>query len=93
MQGHGFMPRSGKIPHAAERLGLWAMAAEPARPEPVLCNRRGHNGERPVYRKKNKNKNKNKNKRFSPGSGGGNRDRARLETSGAQIIPEFSRSY
>ena len=33
------------------------MAAEPARPEPVLCNGRGHNGERPTYRKK-KNKNK-----------------------------------
>ena len=27
------------------------MAAEPARPEPVLHNGRGHNSERPVYRK------------------------------------------
>uniref|UniRef100_A0A8C9BFQ8 Mediator of RNA polymerase II transcription subunit 25 von Willebrand factor type A domain-containing protein n=1 Tax=Phocoena sinus TaxID=42100 RepID=A0A8C9BFQ8_PHOSS len=25
------------------------MAAEPARPEPVLRNRRGHNSERPAY--------------------------------------------
>uniref|UniRef100_A0A8C9E6T2 Uncharacterized protein n=1 Tax=Phocoena sinus TaxID=42100 RepID=A0A8C9E6T2_PHOSS len=29
-----------------------AMAAEPARPEPVLRNGRGHNSERPAYRKK-----------------------------------------
>ena len=28
------------------------MAAEPARPEPVLHNGRGHNSERPAYRKK-----------------------------------------
>ena len=27
------------------------MAAEPVRPEPVLRNGRGHNSERPVYRK------------------------------------------
>ena len=31
------------------------MAAEPARPEPVLRNGRGHDSERPVYRKKKKN--------------------------------------
>ena len=48
------MPRSGKIPRAAERLGPWAMVAEPARPEPVLRNGRGHNSERPAYRKKKK---------------------------------------
>ena len=30
------------------------MAAEPARPEPVLRNGRGHNSERPAYRKKKK---------------------------------------
>ena len=28
------------------------MAAEPARPEPVLRNGRGHSSERPAYRKK-----------------------------------------
>ena len=28
------------------------MAAEPARPEPVLHNGRGHNSERPAYHKK-----------------------------------------
>ena len=32
------------------------MAAEPARPEPVLRNGRGHNSERPAYRKKKKKK-------------------------------------
>ena len=46
------VPRSGKIPHAAEQLGPCAMAAEPVRPEPVLRNRRGHNSERPTYSKK-----------------------------------------
>ena len=30
------------------------MAAEPVRPEPVLRNGRGHNSERPAYRKKKK---------------------------------------
>ena len=54
-KGYGFMPRSRKIPHAVKQLGPWAMAAEPARPEPVLRNGRGHNSERPAYRKKNKN--------------------------------------
>ena len=39
-----------KIPHAAERPGPWAMAAEPARLEPVLRNGRGHNSERPAHR-------------------------------------------
>ena len=34
------------------------MATEPARPEPVLRNGRGHNSERPVYRKKKKKKKK-----------------------------------
>ena len=32
------------------------MAAEPAHPEPVLHDGRGHNSERPVYRKKKKRK-------------------------------------
>ena len=32
------------------------MAAEPARPEPVLRNGRGHNNERPAYHKTNKQK-------------------------------------
>ena len=35
------------------------MAAEPARPEPVLRGGKGHDSERPLYRK-NKNKNKTK---------------------------------
>ena len=41
-RGHGFEPWSGKIPHAAEQLGPWATTTEPARLEPVLRNRRGH---------------------------------------------------
>ena len=49
-RGHGFVPRSGKIPHAAERLGPWATATEPARLEPVLRNRRGYDSERPAHR-------------------------------------------
>ena len=40
-RGHGFEPWSGKIPHAAEQLGPWATATEPARLEFVLCNKRG----------------------------------------------------
>ena len=31
MQGHGFEPWSGKIPHAVEQLGPWATTTEPAR--------------------------------------------------------------
>ena len=49
-RGHGFEPWSGKIPHAAERLGPWATITEPASLEPVLHNRRGRNNERPVHR-------------------------------------------
>ena len=49
-RGHGFEPWSGKIPHAAERLGPWATIAEPARLEPVLRNGRGHDSERPAHR-------------------------------------------
>ena len=49
-RGHGFEPWSGKIPHAAEQLGLWATTTEPARLEPVLRNKRGRNSERPVHR-------------------------------------------
>ena len=55
-RGHRFVPQSGKIPHAVERLGPWAVAAEPARLEPVLRNGRGHNSERPAYRKKKREK-------------------------------------
>ena len=33
-----------------EQLGLWATIAEPARLEPVLCNGRGRDGERPAHR-------------------------------------------
>ena len=53
-RGHGFMPWSRKIPHAAERLGPWAMATESAHPEPVLCNGRGHNSEARVPQEKKK---------------------------------------
>ena len=49
-RGHGFEPWSGKIPHAAEQLGPWATATEPARLEPVLRNKRGRDGERPAHR-------------------------------------------
>ena len=47
---HGFEPWSGKIPHAAEQLGPWATTTEPARLEPVLCNKRGRGSERPTHR-------------------------------------------
>ena len=49
-RGHGFEPWSGKIPHAAERLGPWATTTEPARLEPVLRNGRGRDSERPAHR-------------------------------------------
>ena len=49
-RGHGFEPWSGRIPHAAEQLGPWATITEPARLEPVLRNKRGHNSERPAHR-------------------------------------------
>ena len=49
-RGHGFEPWSGKIPHAAEQLGPWATITEPACLEPVLCNKRGHDNERPAHR-------------------------------------------
>ena len=49
-RGHGFEPWPGKIPYAAEQLGLWATTAEPARLEPVLRNKRGRDGERPAHR-------------------------------------------
>ena len=48
--GHGFEPWSGKIPRAAEQLGPWATTTEPARLEPVLCSKRGHDSERPAHR-------------------------------------------
>ena len=46
MQGTRVRARSGKIPHAAERLGPWATITEPARLEPVLRNGRGCDSER-----------------------------------------------
>ena len=49
-RGRGFAPWSGKIPHAAERLGPWATITEPARLEPVLWNKRGRDNERPAHR-------------------------------------------
>ena len=48
--GHGFEPWSWQIPHATEQLGPWATVTEPAHLEPVLCNKRGHDSERPVHR-------------------------------------------
>ena len=48
-RGHGFDPWSGRIPHAAEQLGPWATTTEPARLEPVLCNKRGRDSERPAH--------------------------------------------
>ena len=39
-RGHRFEPWSGKIPHAAEQLGLWATTTEPAHLEPVLRNKK-----------------------------------------------------
>ena len=49
-RGHGFEPWSGRIPHAAEQLGPWATATEPARLEPVPRNKRGRDSERPAHR-------------------------------------------
>ena len=49
-RGHGFEPWSGRIPHAAEQLGLWATTTEPAHLEPVLCNKWGRDSERHVHR-------------------------------------------
>ena len=48
-RGHGFVPRSGRIPRAAERLGPWATATEPAHLEPVLRTGRGRDSERPAH--------------------------------------------
>ena len=49
-RGRGFKPWSGKIPHVVEQLGPSATTTEPERLEPVLCNKRGHDSERPVHR-------------------------------------------
>ena len=49
-RGHRFEPWSGKIPRAAEQLGPCATAAEPARLEPVLRNKRSRDTERPAHR-------------------------------------------
>ena len=48
-RGHGFKPWSGKIPHATEQLSPWATITEPARLEPALRNKRGHDSERPAH--------------------------------------------
>ena len=48
--GHGFGPWSGRIPHAAEQLDLWATVTEPARLQPVLRSGRGRGGGRPAHR-------------------------------------------
>ena len=49
------------------------MAAKPVRPEPVLRNGRGHDSERPAYRKKKKKKKKKEKKKkkrgWDPGQG------------------------
>ena len=49
-RGHRFEPWSGKIPHAAEKLGLWATTTEPARLELQLRSKSGHDSERPTHR-------------------------------------------
>ena len=49
-RGHGFEPWSGRIPHAAEQLGPWATTTEPEHLEPLLCNRRGRDSDRPAHR-------------------------------------------
>ena len=43
--GHGFDPRSGKIPHALEQLSSCTTITEPTYLEPVLCNKRNHHNE------------------------------------------------
>ena len=46
----GSSPGLGGFPHAAEQLGPCATTAEPARLEPVLRSKRGHDGERLAHR-------------------------------------------
>ena len=46
----GSSPGLGGFPHAMEQLGPWATIAEPARLEPVLRNKRGHDSGRPAHR-------------------------------------------
>ena len=50
LRGRGFGPWSGRIPHAAERLGPWATVAGPARLEPVLHGGGGRDGGGPAHR-------------------------------------------
>ena len=40
-RGHGFNPRSGKIPHAVEQLSPCATATEPASPKACALESRG----------------------------------------------------
>ena len=61
IQGHGFDPPSGKIPHAAGQPSRGARAPEPTRwglraatpelafLEPVVCNKRKRGNEKPVH--------------------------------------------
>ena len=48
-RAHRFGPWSGRIPHAAERLGPWTTITEPACLEPVLRNKRGRDSEGPAH--------------------------------------------
>ena len=62
-RGRGFEPWSGRIPHAAEQLGLCttilSLGSRPYKPqllgpvrlEPVLRSRRGHRSERPALQR------------------------------------------
>ena len=62
MQGHGFDPWSGKIPHATEQLSLYttttesepwspsAAATEPMSPGACAPQREKHHSEKPVHR-------------------------------------------
>ena len=46
----GSGPGLGRSHVQRSKLGPWATIAEPARLEPVLGNKRGHDGERPTHR-------------------------------------------
>ena len=46
----GSSPGPWKIPHAAEQVSPCATTTEPACLEPMLCNGRGRDSERPAHR-------------------------------------------
>ena len=46
----GSSPGLGRFPHAVEQLSPCATTTEPARLEPVLRNKRGHDSERLAHR-------------------------------------------